>query len=507
MISSSTACVPLPGNGAIDLTVASTHPYTTSWSGPAGFTSAAEDISLLEPGDYILTLLVDCNLTVNQAPVVSGSQASLIFISAPVILDENIIVTDDGPTLSSATIRIISGFSSGEDILSCASVSGINVSYSASTGVLSLSGSASLSSYETVLRSVTYQNLNTSDRNKNPRTITMEVNDETLGSNILTTTISLPNQLPAIQLTGNPLLYGSGTTTIVNDLTLTDADNLTLQSATISITSGLNASEDQLLFTNRNGITGLYNIASGILQLTGMATKADYQTALRSVQYQNTASAPSETSRTISLLVNDGMNNSNTVAVTIMINRAPVITPPLSVIGAGERIEISVLSIVTDPDNNLDLTNINSIEITAQPSSGAIASLTDGILSIDYSEQADFLGTDHLTIKICDNLGRCASQELSIEVGAALHAYNAVSPNDDSLNDFLFLRYISLQNNVTIFNRWGDKVFEKKNYSNTEKEKRFEGLNDTGDELPSGTYFYKIEHAGGMSTGYLTLKR
>lgn len=335
----------------------------------------------------------------------------------------------------------------------------------------------------------------------------MEVNDGTLSSNLLTTTINLPNQLPAVQLTENLLLYGSGTTAIVNDLTLTDADNLTLQSATLSITSGLNASEDQLVFTNQNGITGTYTIASGILQLTGMATKADYQTALRSVQYQNTASTPSETSRTISLLVNDGVNNSNTVIVTVLINRAPVITPPLSVIGAGERIEISILSIVTDPDNNLDLTNINSIEITAQPFSGAIASLANGILSIDYSEHADFLGTDHLTIKICDNLGRCASQELSIEVGAALQVHNAVSPNDDNLNEFLFLRYISPQNNVTIFNRWGDKVFERKNYDNSEKGKRFEGLNDNGDQLPSGTYFYKIEHTGGMSTGYLSLKR
>jgi gliding motility-associated-like protein len=507
VVNPSTACASLPGNGAINLTIASTHPYANTWNGPAGFTSSAEDITLLEPGDYILTLLVDCNLTVNQAPVMSGTQSSLTFGSAPVILDGNIIVTDDGATLTSATIRITSGFFSGEDILSCTSASGISVVYSASTGILSLSGSASLSSYQTALRSVTYQNLNTGDRNKNPRTIIMEAYDGTLGSNILTTTINLPNQLPAIQLTQNPLLYGSGATTLANDLTLTDADNLTLQSATVSITSGLTVSEDQLLFTNQSGITGTHTITSGILQLTGSATKADYQTALRSVQYQNTASTPSETSRTISVLVNDGMNNSTTAIVTVMINRAPVITAPLSVIEAGERIEISIPSMVTDPDNNLDLTNINSIEITVQPFSGAIASLTDKILSIDYSEQADFTGTDHLTIKICDNLDRCASQELSIEVEAALQVHNAVSPNNDNRNEFLFLRYISPQNKVTIFNRWGDKVFERKDYTNTDGGKRFEGRNDNGAELPSGTYFYKIEHAGGMSTGYLSLKR
>jgi hypothetical protein len=47
-------------------------------------------------------------------------------------------------------------------------------------------------------------------------------------------------------------------------------------------------------------------------------------------------------------------------------------------------------------------------------------------------------------------------------------------------------------------------VFERKDYTNTEKGKWFEGLNDSEDELPSGTYFYKIEHAGGMSTKKVT---
>jgi hypothetical protein len=37
----------------------------------------------------------------------------------------------------------------------------------------------------------------------------------------------------------------------------------------------------------------------------------------------------------------------------------------------------------------------------------------------------------------------------------------------------------------------------------------FTGLNTNGKELPSGTYFYKIEFSGGREseTGYLSLKR
>ena len=65
-------------------------------------------------------------------------------------------------------------------------------------------------------------------------------------------------------------------------------------------------------------------------------------------------------------------------------------------------------------------------------------------------------------------------------------------------------------NKVTIFNRWGDKVFEVENYDNEVSGKRFEGINLSGNALPSGTYFYKIEFTEPgrkMMSGYLTLKQ
>jgi hypothetical protein len=64
---------------------------------------------------------------------------------------------------------------------------------------------------------------------------------------------------------------------------------------------------------------------------------------------------------------------------------------------------------------------------------------------------------------------------------------------DDSKNDIFFrLEYIDLipetQNNkVTIYNRWGSKVFEVANYNNDDRV--FKGLNDNGNELPSGYVF------------------
>lgn len=100
---------------------------------------------------------------------------------------------------------------------------------------------------------------------------------------------------------------------------------------------------------------------------------------------------------------------------------------------------------------------------------------------------------------------------ISIVPGNELTIYNAVSPNkSDDLNSFLriaAIETISPQNTVTIYNRWGDVVFEVKDYNNSDPSKRFEGVNKNGKDLPSGTYFYKIEITGKTVTGYLSLKR
>jgi hypothetical protein len=76
-------------------------------------------------------------------------------------------------------------------------------------------------------------------------------------------------------------------------LALSDVDDTNIESATVAITSGFAAGEDVLGFTDQNGITGSYEPVTGVLTLTGSATLADYQTALRLVTYENTSEVPS----------------------------------------------------------------------------------------------------------------------------------------------------------------------------------------------------------------------
>ena len=73
--------------------------------------------------------------------------------------------------------------------------------------------------------------------------------------------------------------------------------------------------------------------------------------------------------------------------------------------------------------------------------------------------------------------------------------YNAVSPNGNGQNDYLFIENIqSLPNNtVQVYNRWGTKVFETTNYDTTGNV--FRGQSKSIDDtLPAGTFFYIISY-------------
>nr|MDZ8286422.1 FG-GAP-like repeat-containing protein [Nostoc sp. ChiSLP01] len=272
------------------------------------------------------------NLTaVNDAPVVTANNTPLAYTEndAPKVIDSSVTVTDvDSSNLSGATINISSGFIAAEDTLGFTTQNGISGSYS--NGVLTLTGSASIANYQTALRSITYQN-SSDNPSTATRTISFVVNDGSSNSNTVTRNINLTavNDAPVITTNSTPLAYieNDAATAIDSGLSVTDGDSSNLSGATISITSGFVAAQDTLAFTAQNGISGSYS--NGVLTLTGSATVADYQTALRSITYQNSSDNPTTATRTISFVVNDGSLNSSTVTRNInltAVNDAPVIT-------------------------------------------------------------------------------------------------------------------------------------------------------------------------------------
>lgn len=61
---------------------------------------------------------------------------------------------------------------------------------------------------------------------------------------------------------------------------------------------------------------------------------------------------------------------------------------------------------------------------------------------------------------------------------------NVFTPNGDGMNDMFVVKNLEFfNNNLTIFNRWGNKVFEKENYKN----------DWDGDGVSDGTYYFILE--------------
>ncbi|MEO5378629.1 MAG: DUF4347 domain-containing protein, partial [Magnetococcus sp. DMHC-6] len=178
------------------------------------------------------------------------------------------------------------------------------------------------------------------------------------------------NDAPTLNMTVSTLSYneGNAATAVDATLTLTDVDDLNLTGATVQITGNYHSSEDILAFTNQSGITGSWDGVSGTLTLTGSATKAQYQTALSSITYQNTNVVhPNTSNRTVTFTITD--NNSDatgagslttsgtrTISITT-VNDAPVVSSTASTLsyteGAGTKIVDTGFSLADVDDDNM----------------------------------------------------------------------------------------------------------------------------------------------------------
>jgi gliding motility-associated-like protein len=262
--------------------------------------------------------------------------------------------------------------------------------------------------------------------------------------------------------------------------------------------SGVNACVGSAVtLTASGGTNGQYNwytVATGGTAIAG-ATNNTYQIL------SLTATSTFYVSLTIS-----GCESTRTpVTATVLTSGcAPVITAQTLTTQVEGKIEINLQSLITTP-GTLDPT---SIKVITHPASGAVASITNFLLTIDYKGKP-FSGKETTVIEACNTNGLCSQQTFTIEVAGEVIVFNAVSPNGDGKNEFLVLQFIesiSPKNQVSIYNRWGDEVFSIADYDN--KTRVFVGLGSGGSKLPSGTYFYKVNliGAGKTLTGFILLK-
>jgi hypothetical protein len=263
------------------------------------------------------------------------------------IADIDVAITDaDSAILQSATITILSWALQPGDVLSIAGSlpSGIMASsFNPVTGVITLSGAASLADYQTALRQVVYSSTNPTP-STGDRGIQVVVNDGGLDSNIATTymhvVIPPPNVAPVLNLDADSSTTGGFDylTTFTDggppvaiadtDTLILDSDSPQLASATITLT---NPQADDVLVFNGAPPAGISVSGSGTsaITFTGSASRAAYETALEQITFDNTGTNPTSDTRVIDVVVNDGTANSNTahaiIEVTEVNNSAPVL--------------------------------------------------------------------------------------------------------------------------------------------------------------------------------------
>lgn len=311
----------------------------------------------------------------NEPPVLSGIETSDIEYAGKVKVTSSVAIADsDNPNLMSAVIKISNGYVKGQDVISFTNANGITGTWDADKGELLLSGEASLENYQLALRAVEFET--SPGPNAGTKTVSFAVNDGTDPSNTVTRKINVPavNQPPVLAaLESDVLNYdkGDGKVNITSALTVSDPGGANLSSALVKIESGYVNGEDLLSFADANGIVGAWNAATGTLSLTGEAAVSVYQSALRSVQFENNSSHPTSGTRKISFVVNDGDLNSNNVSrdITINYNNVP---PVLS------GIENSNLLILFDNEFTLLTSNISVNDIDNSLLSSATVKISEG---------------------------------------------------------------------------------------------------------------------------------
>jgi hypothetical protein len=396
---------------------------------------------------------------VNDAPTVTTSSGPTAYAEADPAtqIDDGVTVDDvDDTNIESAVVKVSTGFDAG-DLLELADQAGITDSYDPATGILTLLGSKPLADYQTALRAITFRS--TSDDPAASKAIQFKVNDGDLDSAAATKaiTVTTSNDGPTITTAGTNLAYAEndGAKVIDSALTLTE-DSTEVASAQVWVnTPDFDSAQDSLAFTDQLGITGTYHSATGVLDLSGTTTPANYQTALRSVTYENTSDGPAPLSRTISFQATDGLATAGNIATrTIVItaaNDAPTAVDDTGTTDEDTTINASapgVLGNDTDPDPG-DLKKVTKLNGSSLTAGAATGSSDDGATvtinddgSYTYNPGSLYQGlltgdtdTDFFTYTMEDTAGSPSTATVNITINGVSDAPTATADSFDAIGN------------------------------------------------------------------------
>ncbi len=364
------------------------------------------------------TAIATINVTaVNDAPVVdlnaggAGQDVTTAFTEqTPVLIAPVGTLTDvDSANLTALTVTLttrpdgnaVESLSLNAAATTAASGAGLTVSYTAGTGVLSITGSATKAVYQSILQGIQYNDTSDTPTTSN-RSITVVATDGATPSatQTVTLTVAAVNDAPVVDLNAGGA--GQDVTTAFTEQTpvliapvgtLTDVDSANLTALTVTLTTRPDGNAVESLSLNAAattaasgaGLTVSYTAGTGVLSITGSATKAVYQSILQGIQYNDTSDTPTTSNRSITVVATDGATPSATQTVTLTVaavNDAPVVD--LNAGGAGQDVTtafteqtpvlIAPVGTLTDVDS-ANLTAL-TVTLTTRPDGNAVESLS-----------------------------------------------------------------------------------------------------------------------------------
>ncbi len=128
----------------------------------------------------------------------------------------------------------------------------------------------------------------------------------------------------------------------------------------------------------------------------------------------------------------------------------------------------------------------------------------DSTSSIVVNRQGDYTieAIDEKGCRVRDTIKIIAFYEYNPNKLIAVN--NILTPNNDGFNDYL--EFLELEaygkTELTVYNQWGFQVFYDSEYNND-----WDGKNEDGNYLESGTYFYVIKSKDAMGKGSINILR
>jgi VCBS repeat-containing protein len=389
--------------------------------------------------DSVETFISIDIMTVNDSPVIAGMGGVMAYTEngAAKIIDSSVTVTDNDSTNFNGGSLTIEFSSNGtlDDQLAIRNqgvsagqigVSGSNVTYggevigtwsggsSGSALVIDFtSDSVTTSVAKALIQNITYAN-SSNDPSTLSRTVSFTLVDGDgvenggldTGTAFATINVTAVNDAPVTDLNG--AAAGANATAVFIEQTpvliapaavLGDVDSPNLSSMTVTLNSLPDGASESLSLNSTAagtvsgaGLEWSYNSATGVLSISGSATQAVYQSVLNGIVYNDSSDAPSTTTRTLTVVVNDGSLNSvsHTVSLSIVpVNDAPVISGMDGVMTYVENAAPTVIDAsVTVSD--IDSLNFYGGKLTVSFAANGIS--TDNLSILNQGMSADQIG-------------------------------------------------------------------------------------------------------------------